>query len=227
MMRPVSTPAILTDTIFANYNGVMGTSSVLQRNAAYCIAEQFAEEQLGTYLTGTVVTGTFLWPDDGTLMVPETHLQAVLGVTALHDDGCDCVATELSGCAYVLSYDGGTISVRQCTTSAAVCCTCSCACRGHPYQVRVAYRAGLPSTASEAPVLRMALVLGAQLALDEMLSPYKLEGGAGDPGVQTWADANYREERTRLWRTAFGTSAIANHIAKLLSPFRYNRCLRM
>src|SRR5574342_530305 len=132
----VTGTAVLNDATFLAYGGHTGTATVAQRNAAYAMAEQFAVLEIGTFLTPTTVTGTFVWPIQGNYPVsdfrfqlPHQRVRSVGSVTAIHDAGCDCAedAIEISGCAWILDGDNGVVDLRECgNTVQAGCSNCSC-----------------------------------------------------------------------------------------------------
>lgn len=154
----VGSPAILDDATFLAYGGTTGTSTVAQRQAAYTMAEGFAEQEIGTFLSPITVTGTYTWPPlNQPLQLEHTYLNSVGNVTAVHDAGCDCRddAIEIEGCAWILDADGGTVSLRECTNTAkANCSGCLCGNSRYnvgPLQVQIAYTAGLPTSAASDP----------------------------------------------------------------------------
>lgn len=234
MIPIVTTPQILTDNIFTAYGGSTGTTTPAQRQAAYAIAEGQAAQEIGTFLSPTTITGTYSWPPMGQpLQLPQSHLISVGSVTAVHDSGCNCAADsiEIEGCAWVLSPEAGIVSLRECgNTVKASCSGCRCGAYGNgPLQVQIAYTAGLPTGAWSDPRLLMGLVTAADLALQQMTDPAGAEGGAGDPGVTNFSSLSYSETRaassTRY--TAFGDSPRANYAARMLSPFKYKRAMKL
>ena len=235
MINIVTAPAILTDAIFTAYGGQTGTSTAAQRTAAYAIAESQAVEQIGTFVSPTVVTGTYSWPPLGQpLQLPYTHLNSVTSVTAVHDAGCDCLddAIELSGCAWVLDFDGATLDLRECgDTLRASCsgCNCGSAYGAGPLQARIVYTAGLPSGAANDPRLLMGLVTIADMALQQIIDPGNAPGGAGNPGIKSFSSLSYSETRSdgSQKMTIFGDSARANYAAQMLSNFKYTRAMKL
>lgn len=232
MIHTLSSASILTDSIFSKYGGTIGSEGEGQRDAAYAIAEGQAVEEIGTFLSPTTVTGTYLWPPLGQpLQLEHTHVSSVPSVTAIHDAGCDCAtnAIELSGCAWLLHPDAGTISLRECgNTLKASCSGCSCGRGGAgPLQARIVYTAGLPSGVASDPRLLLGLVVAADLALQQIIDPSGAEGGPGDPGVQSFSSVGYSEQRTPLRMTAFGSSVRANYAANQLRPFKFKRALKL
>lgn len=232
MINIITIPSILTDAIFVDYNGQTGTSSSAQRQATYAIAEGKAVEEIGTFVSPTLVTGTYSWPPmNQSLQLEHTHVSMIHAVTAIHDAGCDCAddSIELSGCAWLLDADGGLVSLRECgDTLRASCSGCGCSHPGHgPLQARIVYTAGLPTGAAFDPRLLIGLVTWADLALQQMIDPAGAEGGPGDPGVQRYSSIGYNEERTALLRTAMGSSARANYGANMLRVFKFKRAMKL
>jgi len=235
----VTGTSVLTDTLFVDYGGNVSTSNGAQRRAAYMIAEQFAIEEIGTFLVPTTVTGTFSWPIIGNyptadyrFQLPHSHVTAVPSLTTIHDAGCDCAsnAVELSGCAWILDGDNGVIDLRECgNTLQASCAGCSCGGGGSgPMQFRAVYTAGIPTgLVANSPTALLGLVTAADLALEQIIDPSGAEGGPGDPSVQSYSDTGYSETRQFLRMTAFGGSARANYAAKCLAPFKVKGALKL
>lgn len=235
----VTSPSVLTDAIFTAYGGQTGTSTAAQRNAAYAMAEQFATDEIGTFLTPTTVTGTFVWPIEGNyptgdyrFQLPHKRVTSVPSLVTIHDAGCDCAddAIELSGCAWILDGDNGVIDLRECgNTVQASCAGCSCGGSGTgPLQFRVVYTAGIPTgVIAASPTALMGLVTAADLALEQIIDPQGAEGGPGDPGVERYSDTGYSETRYGMQRSAFGTSARANYAAKCFDPFKFKGAMKL
>lgn len=227
MVNIVISPQILTDAIFIAYGGATGTSTAAQRTAAYAMAESQAAQEINTFVAPTIVTGTHSWPTMGqSLQLPYTHLNSVSSVTAIHDAGCDCAddSVEISGCAWILDYDGALVDIRECGDVLRQSYS-GCNCGGGPLQARVVATFGLPTGAASDPRLLLALTTAADLALQQIIDPGGAEGGAGDPGVKSFRSLSYSETRAdgSYKMTAFGDSARANYAAKMLSNFKYQR----
>lgn len=225
MINIVTTPQILTDDIFTDFGGQTGTSTAAQRQAAYAIAEGQAASEIGTFVQPTIVTGTHSWPlTDTRLQLRYDRVISVPSLVAIHDAGCDCAenAIEISGCAWIKSAGHGIIDIQECgNTVKAQCSGCCCGRFGNaPFQARIVYEAGLPTTAVDDPRLLMALTTVADLALEQIIDPSGAEGGPGDMGVQQFNSLNYSETRFPLVSTAFGSSARANYAATMISVFK-------
>lgn len=223
----ITTPAILTDTIFTTYGGYTGTATAAQVNAAYCIAETQAGVSVGTPLVPTSITGTYfhLYAYGQPMSLPYNRIHSLDTVVLQCSDWCtSCTVEDHTECGHIKSHLYGIIELRLITLLCAVtCATCS-----RPLMWRVEYTAGLEAgIASTAPNMLLALTMAAQIALEQITDPHAAEGGAGDAGVQAWRSMSYSETRVKLLRTAFGTSARANYIQQLLQPWRLKRAIKL
>jgi hypothetical protein len=239
----VTGTAVLTDDIFTAYGGDLDNSTAAQRNVAYMIAEQFAIEEIGTFLVPTSISGTFAWPlggvynspwplDQTRINLPHTHVRSVTSLTTIHEAGCDCAddQVELSGCAWILDYQAGIIDLRECGDFVGGSAACSCAYsqQGEPLQFQIVYEAGIEAGRVAAnPSALMGLTIAAELALEQIVDPSASEGGPGDPSLTNFSDTGYSASRQFLLMTAFGGSPRANYAARMLNPIKYKRALRL
>jgi hypothetical protein len=230
----VTGTSVLTDDIFSAYGGNLDSSTVIQRNIAYQIAEQFAIEEVGTFLVPTTISGTFAWPIHDRLNLPHTHVRSVSSLTAIHETSCNCATdqVELSGCAWVMDYQAGIVSLRECNSVQAgqpsIACGCAYVAQGDPLLYQIVYEAGIEAgrVAANASVL-MGLATAADLALEQIIDPEGAEGGAGDPSLSNFSDTGYSATRQFLIMTAFGGSPRANLAARMLAPIKYKRAMRL
>ena len=205
---PHTTPLILNDSIFVENGGQTGTWTATQRTNAYRIAEQQATNYIGTFLLPTIVTGT--WGYTPRVVTDYGYVQQVFSVNLLSKNNLTtCVLQSDSGCVFIWEDTYGYLDVS--------CIINSCNCSGllYPYQVQVAYQAGLPTGVATQPAMLLALTMAAQISLNEMSFP-SLNESTGDIGVKSFASLDYREERVKMRRTVFGTSAKAEKIANLI-----------
>ena len=206
---PHSSPIILNDSIFTLNGGQTGSFTQAQRNAAYQIAEQQATTFLNTFLLPTTVTGTFGYSPR--IVTDYGYVSQVLGVNILSKDSyTTCALQSDSGCVFVWEDTFGYLDV-SCLMS-----YCNCSNYVVPYQVQVAYQAGLPTGVATQPAVLLALTMAASISLNEMIYPSQNEG-TGDIGVQEFSSMGYSEKRKPLKNNAFGSSAKAQKIAQLLS----------
>lgn len=206
---PYTSPIILNDSIFVQNGGQTGTFSAAQRQAAYLIAEQQATTYIGTFLLPTIVTGTY--PASTRIATDYGYVSQILSVNLLsvNPTQTDCVLNSDSGCGRIWQDTFGYVDV-QCLLSA-----CGCTSYKVPYQVQIAYQAGLPTGTANQPAVLLALTMAAQLSLNEMIFPSQNEG-TGDIGIEQFTSLGYSEKRVPMGRTAFGTSAKAYKIAQLI-----------
>lgn len=219
---PYSSAIILTDAIYTEYGGNIDTSTEGQRNAAYVIAEKKMTEHIGTFLLPTIVTGTYQWPGGNPLVLPYSYINSISSVTVLSPENCyqDCDIDESDGCVFVRNDTYGYVDVRKIASY----CGCSNS-YGYPYQVRIAYKAGLPTGTANMPDMLLALKTVAEIELNAMIDPYANEG-AWNVGIEEFSNQDYREKRTKLKNTVFGNSAAANYAASLVSGYRRMRALK-
>ena len=230
----VTGTTVLSDTIYTTYGGTFSVdeSTALQRDIAYMMAEQQAIQEIGTFLVPTTITGSFGWPER-TLRInmPYTHIRSIDGVTTIHEAGCNCATVELTGCAHIVNRQAGIVDLRDCGSLSAVSGNAACSCRnleGAPFKVQVAFTAGLGAGVIAAnPSALMGLTIAADLSLEQLIDPSGAEGGPGDPSLTSVSDTGYSASRQGLKMTAFGGSSRANYAARMLSPLKYKRALRL
>ena len=223
MEFPYFSPHVMTDTIYVEMGGHVGTSSPSQRQAAYLIAEKQMTQQIGTFLLLETITGTFPWPGGHIFVTPYSHIRSIDDVTILSQDcACDCDLTESNGCALIHSDTYGYLLVRSVEG-----CASNCGCQSsYPYQFRMTMTAGLGSGTCYSSDILLALTMVAEINLNEIIDPGANEG-MGDIGIQTFSNQSYSENRVRLKRTSFGSSARANKAAQLVNGYRRYRALKM
>lgn len=204
---PYSNPIILTDQIFSSYGGQTGTSSIAQRQASYLLAEEQVTEDLSAFLLPTIITGSVVWRS----FFAETefgHVHRVLLASVSNVTSTVPLTTEtITGSVLIRDAQHGYLDLffpncdpRYGTTT-------------------VVYESGLRSGTSFSPSVLTALVIAAQINLNEMDVSLSNESTA-DIGVQRYGNQSYTEERVKLGRTTFGSSALAQRAARLLRKYR-------
>lgn len=213
-LYPYNSPIILTDSIYASYGGMTGSSTQAQRSACYLIAEELVTEDLSTFLLPTIVTGTHLYNPNGTYILDYGYVQRLIQVNLSDVEGN--VFFSISGTssiyATLLNDVMGVVALNSCYS---VCGG------GYPYKVNIVYEAGLPSGTSYHSNILLALTTVASIMLNEVIG-YGNES-PGDIGVEQFRNQQYSEQRKFLLRTTFGTSAKAQFVHKLLGKFRKYR----
>lgn len=203
---PFSSPIILNDAIFTAYGGQTGSFTQAQRNAAYLIAETQASNYIGSLLLPTVVTGTCGYASR--IVTDYGYVSQIFSVQILGVNN-NCSLYTGSACGYIYEDTFGYVDV-SCVVS-----NCSCGGVVVPYQVQIAYQAGLPTGVANHPSVLLALTMAAQINLNEMIFPSQNES-TGDIGIASYSSLDYFEKRVAARRTVFGTSAKAEKIANLL-----------
>lgn len=232
VIYPFSAPIILTDDIFTSYGGATGTSTVLQRQAAYLIAEKQASKYIGTLLLPVSVTGTYNYQNQPRLATDYGYVQSIDAVTVWSQNffsaTCDLISNP--GCAIVSDDTYGYVDVQTLLPTATLISYYTIpypafppvfpflANYMQPFQFQVAYHAGLPTGTANQPDVLLALTLAAGINLNLMTNPSALAGEA-DIGIDEYSVLDYREVRHKssVKRTVFGSSPTANKIAQLLS----------
>lgn len=211
-------PVILNDALFFAYNpSLCETGTFAQRQTAYLIAEQQMMQHLGTFLTPTTVTGTYLWPVPyRPVMLDHTRVHSIDRVVVTSfDDTCDCDVTENPGCATIRDSFHAIIDPRVVSAAARTLCGCS---PGDLYLIICSYTAGLPTGVAASDLgLQSALGMLAGMHLQEMLQPGSQESMAG---ITSWSADGYSETRKFITSTAFGASSKAQYITQLVKHLK-------
>jgi len=217
-LYPYNAPIILTDTIYSLYGGHVTLGTNLTRNAAYRIAEMTASEDVGTLLLPTIVTGTFYYNPLRFITLDYEYVHRVYSVDFVDTEGDIYYTATGTMNVYTSLRDEtyGILDIHQLVGN----CHCNHGHLGYPYQVRVAYQAGLPSGTSFQPDMLLALTTYADIIMNEIIG-YGNEA-PGDIGVQDYSNQQYSESRVGLIRTVFGSSARAQFAHRLISKLRKN-----
>jgi hypothetical protein len=217
MIYAYNSPIILTDELYSAFGGHTDNSTDRQRKAAYFIAERQMSDDLETYLLPTIVTGTYLYRStDKFLTLDNTYVTKIIKTSFLDTE--EKVYWSQLGTAnlYISLRDGerGLVDIHYILGS----CNCSVS---YPYQVQEVYEAGLSSGTSFRDDILLGLTTYADIILNEIIG-YGNES-SGDIGVQKYDNQQYSEERVKLLRTSFGTSARAQFVLKLIEKHRRKR----
>jgi|SRR3989304_9967565 len=212
---PYASPIILTDSIFQSYGGDLAETSVNQRQIAFVIAEEKVSNDLGTYLLPTIITGTYSYSSRLLLEVGDIH--QVYRVRFIDSLGAVYYTATGSFNYYTRLYDAdyGILDIDYLYRH------CGCSSSGYPFQLEVAFQAGLYSGSSYRPNILLALTKFSTVILNELMG-YGNEG-VGNVGVQEFRNQQYSEIRTKLLNTNYGNSAESQFIHLLLDGVRKYR----
>lgn len=211
---PYYSAQVLTDAVFTQYGGQTGTSTVAQRQAAYLLAEEQMTEHLMSFLLPTIITGTS-WYKGGTLFETEFgNVTRVLNFSAVNVEQLSPLETSINtGSVLIRNAEFGYLDVIL---------PCD---YWNIYSNTVVYESGFATGTVTSPTMLSALALAAQINLSEWDSSLSNEGTA-DVGVQSFSNQSYSENRTKLLRTVFGSSAMAQRVASLTKKYRAKPAIR-
>lgn len=216
---PYNTPQVLSDQIFTLHGGQTGTSSPGLRQIAYTMAEEQMTNYLSSFLVPTIITGTYFWHGQNPLELEYGHLIGILSVKVNSIDNLSsCEMGSTDSCAIVRNEKYGYLDVGKLLS----CSGCESVIV-NPYSFTIAYQSGLPtgtsSSPSNQPTFLQALVLAAQVNLNELDVSLANESIA-DIGLKSFSNQRYSEIRMTLSHSAFGNSPVANRIARLVRKLR-------
>lgn len=223
---PFQSPIILNDVNFSQYGG-QGTGSfpsmVLQ--SSYLLAEMQVSNYIGTLLLPTTVTGTYPFMHQGRIATDYGYVQQLLNVNILTKKPCnlECSLQNNDGCGYIYSDTFGYVDFRRLVT---VCCWSwwgypysPYIVENNPYQIEIAYVAGLPSGTATQPGILQALTILAQIDLNEKFpGVVGVNESVGAVGIQDFKSLDYLERRAEhaLIKTALGDDARSQRAKKLI-----------
>lgn len=222
---PFSSPIILTNALFAAYGGQgTGTFANTTLQAAYLMAETQVTTYIGTPLLSVTVTGTFPFQHQARIATDYGYVQQLLSVSILTKQNCnDCSLTANDGCGYVYQDTFGYVDFRQLAS------VCGWGWWGYPtspyistyapYQIQLAYTAGLPTGTASHPNILRALTIIAQTNLNDMFPGLVGQNeSVGAIGIQEYRALDYFEKRAEhaLIKTALGDDAMSQRAKKLI-----------
>lgn len=217
VIYPFSSSIILTRNLFVRYGGSVGSFSDEQLSDSFLTAEILATSYIGTPLLPVIITGSMNYMGTSRLVTDYGYVHQIYTVTVQSKaNGIDCTLRSDTGCAFIYDDTFGYIDFRR------VASYCNCGYMGAypPYQILVAYQAGLPTgTANLSPVVQ-ALTILAQIDLNEKIPGMAgMNEGVGDVGIQKFSSMDdYHEERAKsaLVNTNLGSSAKAMYAKRLI-----------
>lgn len=222
---PYYSPIILNDRVFSQQGG-QGTGSfpaqVLQDS--YLTAEIQVTNYIGTFLLPITVTGTYPFMHQSRIVTDYGYVQQLLSVNILTRQSCvECGLASAEGAGYIYQDTFGYVDFRQLSS------ICGWSWWGYPYspyvissqpyQIQVAYTAGLPSGTSTLPPVLRALTILAQVDLnDKFPGQVGQNESVGAVGIQSFKALDYSETRAdhALVKTALGDDAQSQRAKKLL-----------
>lgn len=211
---PFTSPQILTDAIFVDYGGKTGTSTAMQRQAAYLLAEKQMSFHIGTPVVPVIVTGTYYYPLEGpTLQLDWAYLQNVKSIQLIDTKRSSYYTIAGTVGNYYAAIRNHERSILDVFMIMGWCS--SCINSQIPYLVDVVYECGLPTGVYTRLDMLLALTTAAQIHVNEVTG-FGNESSGG-VGVQEFRNQQYFEKRVPLGKNAFGSSGKAQYIKSLVA----------
>ena len=226
VIYPFNGPIILNNSIFIENGGQTGTFTNTQLQSSYWLAEMQATAYIGAPLLPVIITGTYPFQNKGRLSTDYGYVQRLIGVNILTRTACNsCEIKTNDGCGYIYDDTYGYVDFKRLAST----CNCGWYWFGGPYpaytsyeapyQIQLAYEAGLPTGTANQPGILEALTILAQIDLNEKIPGLVgANEGVGDVAIQKYKSLDYFEERGAhsLIRTALGESAKAMRAKRLI-----------
>lgn len=226
VIYPFNGPIILNNQTFVDYGGQTGSFSHASLQNSYWLAEMQVTRYIGTPLLPVIVTGTYPFTNKARLSTDYGYVHQLLSVNVLtRSSSNDCVLTSNDGCGYIYDDTFGYVDFKRLTSI----CNCGWSWWGQPYpayitydkpyQIQIAYQAGLPTGTATQPGILEALTILAQIDLNEK-EPGRvgMNDSPGDIGLTRFKSMDYNEGRkiSALKETALGNSPRAMRAKRLL-----------
>lgn len=210
---PYTSPIILTDNIFSAYGGDVILTSGSSRAIAFLMAEELVSSDLDTYLLPTIITGVY--PYAGRLVLDVGNVHQIYRVRFMDSLGAFyySVTGSYNYYTHLWDTDYGILDIDYIFRHGNL--------GTYPFHLEVVLQAGLVSGSTYHPNVLMALTKYATVMLNEIVG-WGNES-TGDVGVQSFSNQQYSERRTALKNTAYGNSAVAQLIHRLLATIRKYR----
>lgn len=217
VIYPFSGPIILNNQDFIDCGGQTGTFTNVQLRSSYWLAEMAVSAYIGTLLLPTIVTGTYPVAHSSRIKVDYGYVSEIMGVSILtRENPSNCDLTVREGCGYIYEDTFGYIDFKRISSI----CSCNWWWMGspypsynvvsNPYQVRIAYKAGLPTGTANQPGILEALTTLAQIDLNEKVPGLVgMNESPGDAPLTRFRSIDYAEGRkiNMFIRTNMGQSS--------------------
>jgi len=223
MYYPYDAAQFLTDEIFINYGGQTGTSTSAQRDIAYALSEKLMCQHLNTFLLPTDITGTYQYLRNSRYVwLEQTFVNSVASIDFLDEAGTSYYTISDIPSSYATMFDSerGLLDVHYWASN--LCCNGTVE---RPYNLQIVYNAGLQSGTTMRQDVLMALTIGADLLLGELLG-YGNEAD-GIVGLAKFSNQEYSETRLPMVRTGWGTSPRTQLIVRLVSHLDIKRYISL
>ncbi len=223
MIKATYTPIFLKEQDFITNGFFTGTANSSQVNMAFALAEWQVQKEIGTYLTPTVITGTFSWPkDQWILQTPETRLREIKSVV-LHQAYSAGVDRLISGTADIIDNDNGYFRVKPSPYDVSDCNNCGNAMPQDVYKAEIAYTVGLETGSHLLPNVQLALSLAADINLNQFADRGMAQEFENFNTTLQIGRTIMTNKSDLVMNTPFGPSGRGQYIRELLRGLKVER----
>lgn len=205
VIYPFNGPIILKNQDFIDNGGQTGTFTNTQLQSSYWLAEMMVTAYLGTPLLPTILTGTYPFTHTFRLATDYGYVSQIFSVNILTRESANtCELKSNDGCAYIYEDTFGYVDFKRLSS---VCSACNWnwwmgspypmyLSNNTPYQIQLAYQAGLPTGTANMPTVLEALSILAQIDLNEkMPGLVGMNESPGDAPLTRFRSIDYAEGR--------------------------------
>jgi hypothetical protein len=214
---------ILTDQIFVDFGYFTGTSTYLQRQAAYSIAEAQVEQEIGTFLIPKTISAEFSFNNIGKLLTSPVGQVISINSIIYYEKWSNGVERLISGTSFLLDSINGYFQAVPSALDNGVCNGCSGQNQGI-YKTIASITAGYSTGVTVTnPTIQLALAMTADIILKQMYDEgIGFEFWTFDRTIQVGRTIRTISDRY-LFDTSFGVSTKAQFIRNLLKPYKIHR----
>lgn len=220
--NPPTTP-YMTDAMYVSLGGLTGTSTALQRNYAYRMAEGQVSQEIGTYITPTTVTGSY--PHVAPNVLLDLGIGKINSVDSvvLHERWTNGVERFISGTPYIYDVDNGYIAIQISPNDNSSCVGCT-GYAENIYKAEIAFTAGYSTGVIVGnPDIELALKMATDLVLRMMD-----DEGIGQEAWTAFTTIQIGRfiqtvNNKYLKNTSFGISHKAQFISNILKPYKITK----
>jgi len=215
---PPSIP-YLNDNLFVSYGFFTGTSTQFQRYAAYAIAENLLEQELGTTIKPVTVTGSYAWINPSVVIEAGIGMINSINHVMIHEKWSNNTDRIISGTSYLVDPTSGLFMVDVSPNDNSSCIGCGGS--NGIYKVEVSMTVGYSTGVVVGNrTLELALCMIADIILPQMFDVgIGFEYWTFDKTIQVGRTIKTVSDKFLL-DTSFGQSARAQFIRRLISPYK-------
>lgn len=167
---PRLTGTYMTDELFINLGQFSGTSTALMRAYAFGLAESAVEQEVGSFISSTTVTGSYPFVSPNSVLdLGVGRLTSVNSVVLYekYNNGSDRL---ISGTARVLDYDSALIAIDASPYDDSTCNNCGGIAYQGVYKAEISFTSGYQTgQVVNNPSFMMPLAMASTLFLNQLM----------------------------------------------------------